>query len=144
MHVRIGIRGRSDTKRWDDETAQARVVLRGLPGRVRSNRHSEREVVVNIVWGVTRHGRPEDTLRDSEDHYGRMVELSSVSVIEHSSGGPPSANVAGAKLRSSSEGVPRQVSSELCPSLPPGVGGVRDLVRLEGEETGKYGEKQPW
>jgi len=104
----------------------------------------EREVAMDIVRDVTKLGPPEDTLRDGEEHYDRLVKLSTDAVIKHASGGFPSANEASAKLRSPCGGAPRQTSSELCTYLPSGVDRVRAHVRREWKKSGTCGEVQLW
>jgi hypothetical protein len=99
---------------------------------------------MDIVRDVTKPGPPEDTLRDGEEHYDRLVKLSKDDVIKHASGEFPSANVADANLRSPWGEAPRQTSSELCTSLPPEVGEVRAHVWQERKETSTCRETQLW
>jgi hypothetical protein len=97
-----------------------------------------------VVQDVAKLRPPEDTLRDGEEHYDRLVRLSTDAVIKHASGGFPSADMAGAKLPSPSGGVAQQTSSELCTSLPPGGGEVRTYVWQERKKTRTYWETRPW
>jgi len=61
---------------------------------------------MNIIGDTTEHGRPEDTLRQSEEPYGRLLEPALDTVIEHASGRSPYANAARALYHNPSRESP--------------------------------------
>jgi hypothetical protein len=124
--------------------ARARVVPRGLPRRDLSNHDSEREVVMNISRDTMEPGRPEDSLRQSEEPYGQLVGPALDIVIEHASGRFPYANAARARFHNPSRGSSCQTRSASCRSLPSGDGALFTHVWQEMKRTGTGEEEQLW